>query len=148
MAATLSRREPATAENPSARRVRRGSIAFPGGLNPCPECGRGFPSYRARRRHERRAHQGPRAGQGPVEDADRVLGGYVRWDGWRFIREVPGCGELVPHVHGSRTNPGARRPSDETVIQIAGSLGVRRRGGPLLLVAPGGSWTVERGAGG
>ena len=58
---TLVHSETAASENPVPRRVRRGSICFPGGTNPCPVCGVGLRDYRARRRHERRAHADPDA---------------------------------------------------------------------------------------
>jgi hypothetical protein len=49
----LGNREAAPIENPHAR---RGGFGFVDG-SPCRECGRRFSSSKARRRHERRAHQ-------------------------------------------------------------------------------------------
>lgn len=136
MAANLESREAPATENTTPRRVRRGSFAFSGGFNPCPVCGRGFPSYRARRRHERRVHR-----EVPAEGG-RVLGGFIElgdFGGFRFTRERPGCPDPGHHIHGERAVFGARWPPDADVLRVARELGVP--------VGPGLFFVVEDGRG-
>jgi hypothetical protein len=52
-ATNLSSSEASRIENPHAR---RGGFGFAAG-SPCRSCGRRFPTAKARRRHERRAHE-------------------------------------------------------------------------------------------